>query len=540
MISNLLQEKYGSFIDKSRRSLDEKRDSILEAIKEDVSQTLFEDGDGNYKWFIVYPSEQARGEASEAVSGYSGPKSSEAKTAWLKQTGKKRLPRGAYFTKNQTFGEEIEPVDEAIFNTDRYNWYTYKGTGPKEVPFRGNIVSTIRPGDIFGLRPATSKVGATRMILGKEGKTKVHTVSPEATEHFISYGTKVDISKILRENSIELEEVSKAVLSRYTKSAVADNEKRRGAIESMGGVRVNNKGRAALGWRRPGTPDRDLDAEELAGEEQRAQNVLRKQDNRRKGISVAIDKLAKEDVEQIDEISRKKLGNYLKKATNDFGDRQWERGSASGETNGDYWMGDKHDRKTGNRQWGIDRAVSKLTGAKKEKFEISKRHELKAKNPTYASVDLKHPKSRVLATEGNEPLQELSGETLVRYKRAAYDRITRQRQRLVDDLKAKKDYPKRAIGISRASDALEREAKKHHLMAKKYDAVANEEVEVSEGTKQGADDRKEKRYFNRQKGEETYNAYLKGRWAKKEKKNPYPPGKRHDAWKHGQENSYAH
>ena len=85
---------------------------------------------------------------------------------------------------------------------------------------------------------------------------------------------------------------------------------------------------------------------------------------RQKGIAKAVDKLTKEEVEEIDELDKKTLGNYVKKAH----DQLMKHTSSVNFKGG---RGDKdafayaHDpvavRKTANRTKGVDQAINKLT-----------------------------------------------------------------------------------------------------------------------------------------------------------------------------------
>ena len=85
-------------------------------------------------------------------------------------------------------------------------------------------------------------------------------------------------------------------------------------------------------------------------------------------------KVHKEEVEQIDELSKKTLGSYTKKAANDLGDKAHELGQNGEEP--DYEDDDDKSTETytgalrrgvDNRQAGIKRAVNKIT---KEEIEL--------------------------------------------------------------------------------------------------------------------------------------------------------------------------
>lgn len=76
-----------------------------------------------------------------------------------------------------------------------------------------------------------------------------------------------------------------------------------------------------------------------------------------KSMKSSYGKLAKEEVEQIDELSKKTLGSYVYKAANQVG----EKGITAGLKIGDSEDSKKEFKTMGKRQKGIAKAVSKLT-----------------------------------------------------------------------------------------------------------------------------------------------------------------------------------
>ena len=83
----------------------------------------------------------------------------------------------------------------------------------------------------------------------------------------------------------------------------------------------------------------------------------RRADKRHAGLGLAIDKLAREEVEQVDELSKKTLGNYTYKAASELG----SRGITTGLKIAADEPTEKNFKKMGNRQKGIATAVKKLT-----------------------------------------------------------------------------------------------------------------------------------------------------------------------------------
>ena len=167
-------------------------------------------------------------------------------------------------------------------------------------------------------------------------------------------GIKTAVSKLAKEEVEELDEVSKELLGRYVKRASRD-----GAHKS------------ALAQAYSQNFDKSIDMNRIAIK-------------RKKGIDKAVDKLTKEDLEdytleeiqdfmmseefeQLDEISKKTLGSYVKKASLDVG----ARGLSNNNT-----LDAKHLNtlsKMSSRVKNINKAVDKLTKEEVEELdEISK------------------------------------------------------------------------------------------------------------------------------------------------------------------------
>ena len=81
------------------------------------------------------------------------------------------------------------------------------------------------------------------------------------------------------------------------------------------------------------------------------------------------EEISKEEVEQIDELSKKTLGSYVSKATDSLSKNRFSLGSSIGATHEkggadnrlDKFKSDPRLRKGENRSQGIKRAVSSLT-----------------------------------------------------------------------------------------------------------------------------------------------------------------------------------
>lgn len=146
----------------------------------------------------------------------------------------------------------------------------------------------------------------------------------------------------IEEEFEQLDELSRKTLGRYVKKA-ADDMETRGAEADK-----NND----LIW-----------TKRIRGDEiykQQRNKAYRKHDNRRKGIDRAVDKLTKES-EQIDELSKKTLGRYVKKASSDLMTKNLVTGTRIGLNSYSNSDIDRADKRNTKRTKGIDRAVDKLT-----------------------------------------------------------------------------------------------------------------------------------------------------------------------------------
>ena len=139
---------------------------------------------------------------------------------------------------------------------------------------------------------------------------------------------------MMSEDFDQLDEISKKTLGSYVKKASSDM--------------ANNA--YALGARDP----------------LRKPGSWNKAFKRKAGIEKATDRLAKEEVEQIDELSKKTLGSYINKSASDISHIQREIGSVG--TKSPEYKGLSKMRK--NRYDGIATAVKKLTKEEVENDEV--------------------------------------------------------------------------------------------------------------------------------------------------------------------------
>lgn len=150
-------------------------------------------------------------------------------------------------------------------------------------------------------------------------------------------GVIASAKKLRGEEVEQLDEISKKTLGSYVKKASADIAKRE--------VRI----------------DRALDSSGSNYNEPSMQKALNKNVKRVAGLNKATDKLAKEEVEQIDEISKNTLGSYIKKAA--YNAQVHAMASKDIENKEGKYTPDslRHDFKRTNRRAGIVKAVNRLT-----------------------------------------------------------------------------------------------------------------------------------------------------------------------------------
>lgn len=187
----------------------------------------------------------------------------------------------------------------------------------------------------------------------------------------------------------------------------------------------------------------------IAADEKSSKN-FKDMGKREKGIKLAVKKLTKEDVEQVDEISKATLGSYVKKASGAEQPKNvmspknvpltkiaaYQGDSETGHFGKRFNQHtyDKAERLRKNRETGIKRAVDKLTKEEVELEEGNTTPEIKKayadliKTPSGSSerkTAIRHYKSlrQNLAKEEVEQVDEVSKRTLGRYINKAKDSI---------------------------------------------------------------------------------------------------------------------
>ena len=216
----------------------------------------------------------------------------------------------------------------------------------------------------------------------------------------------------------------------------------------------------------------------IAADEKSSKN-FKDMGKREKGIKLAVKKLTKEDVEQIDELSKKTMGSYVKKASGAEQPKNvmspknvpltkiaaYQGDSETGHFGKRFNQAtyDKAERLRKNRETGIKRAVNKLTNEDVELDEGNTNPEIKKayadliKTPSGSSerkTAIRHYKSlrQNLAKEEVEQVDEISKAMAGRYVKKAAASV---------DLTAWRQGYKEA-GAGNPSKQLEKKLSKRH------------------------------------------------------------------------------
>jgi hypothetical protein len=193
----------------------------------------------------------------------------------------------------------------------------------------------------------------------RQGHKEAHGSSSKPLEKKLSKrhkGISTAVSKLTKEDAEQIDELSKKTLGSYVKKAS-------GAEQPKNVMSPKNVPLTKIAAYQGDSETRELGKRFNQATYDKAER-LRK--NRSQGITRAADKLAKEEVEVIDELSKKTLGSYVKKATNQAFSRGYSGGAMTvrGDMNRDSEeekAGEKNVHKAIKRVSGVTKAVNKLT-----------------------------------------------------------------------------------------------------------------------------------------------------------------------------------
>lgn len=309
-----------------------------------------------------------------------------------------------------------------------------------------------------------SLVEATLEILKGNVGTEIEEKTPTVNETYLG---------LAEEYAGQLDELSKKTLKSYVKKArdsaiIAGQERGREDEFAHQASRLHlNKDNPIRG---------EFDSASSGEKRRKISDHIRK---RRKGIDTALDKLTREDVEilesltyeefeQLDELSKKTLGSYIKKASGTFDHERKTLGkvSASAEdarryvndpkndpyygSNGNHTVYNKLSKKLTNRRDGIKKAINRLTKEEFEQLDELSKKTLKSyikrasgadQDPTKHIFDKPSTTLRNTTKYLNDPENKIFGKN--------YNTSTRNKTKKTDDNRRK--------GINTALDKLTRE-----------------------------------------------------------------------------------
>jgi len=206
-----------------------------------------------------------------------------------------------------------------------------KNKANKEIGAKG-VKEQVMTEKNFGL-PESLIQAVNEVLKGKQKNLdKNHNGKIDAQDFKILKGKKK-----VEEETEELDELSKGTLGSYIKKSTADatDAARRGGV---------------------------ADAKKAPSFAKSAYKTVEK---RQAGIAKATDKLTKEEAEQVDEVSKKTLSNYIRKASSDAANHAYTAGMGD---KGDAINKDANHQKATSRLKGISKASQKLA---KEEVEFS-------------------------------------------------------------------------------------------------------------------------------------------------------------------------
>ena len=141
-------------------------------------------------------------------------------------------------------------------------------------------------------KASTNQIGNTAKVLAGKNDPETERARKRMGQRMSGIAKATD--KLTKEEAEQIDELKKSTLGSYIKKSAA--ERGHAGIEAGAGA--------------SGSKD-----------QKDAMSTMKK---RLKGIKMATDRLTKEEVEQIDELSKKTLGSYVKKAKDDLGNREAE------------------------------------------------------------------------------------------------------------------------------------------------------------------------------------------------------------------------
>jgi hypothetical protein len=306
------------------------------------------------------------------------------------------------FTKSTVSQALIDAV-QAVMEADEKKKLLLEPGKPK---LEGMIPSEVIAGQLIAKRDGQrAAMGKSALAMKTEaekvlspfdkGYKPAETPTPSHTSKKVSTGTvytkNYKTEKDVKEEVEELDELSKSTLGSYAKKASRDaviTRKIAGDFEHQG--------------------DRARSPGMKAGSQFASQRYKEKSFKRRDGVDKAIDRLTKEEVEELDELSKKTLGSYIKKSSQNAAGQTFDAAHKLGvramngpamqdkdNTHGDILAKQvrTHFDKANSRLGGISKATDKLTREEKEGSHEDEKQDKALFKKLYKKAEDKEEKS---------------------------------------------------------------------------------------------------------------------------------------------------
>lgn len=262
----------------------------------------------------------------------------------------------------QKVAKEKEPVKEA----KEFDMVTTPGASNKEPELKHRVSVTVSDPQHTMVSKRGEKMEKRVRLYANDEQ---HAVTL-AKHHFKRQGYKVhDAHHIgITEEAEQIDELEKSTLASYVKKASHNA----GIKRQIAGQFDQKSASAKKLSKKQSWGDLSTDWK----------NMARK---RQAGIDKAVDRLAKEEVEQIDELQKSTLASYVKKASGDVAAKSYMSGTDMGK--GEYKAGATRMQAAVKRRQGIDKAVNRLA---REEVEMNEAVTVKKKNYSWGKMVTVH------------------------------------------------------------------------------------------------------------------------------------------------------
>jgi len=184
----------------------------------------------------------------------------------------------------------------------------------------------------------------------------------------------------IKEEAEELDELSQGTLANYTQKAAHDvgNKMHHAGLMSVTASVKKSEGNTDLGnyYDKTAKASHSKALDRLQGIKKAANKIarqdIRKEDFEDYSLEEIQDFMMSEDFDQLDELSKKTLGSYVKKATDDYTNRE-TRISRALDNSSKMFLDPNINKaavKQANRKIGMNKAIDKLTKEQVEEIEM--------------------------------------------------------------------------------------------------------------------------------------------------------------------------